>query len=150
MARFYHFIIVIGFLNFIFLFAVVAAVRTFGSKGPALNHLLDQPNQNHTDSSDPVPNTLGDDTLTTEGGVEGSSGGVNEDPSIDGGAEEGPSVQKMEDRDVEMEDELTGELQKADAFSDYDIEVAKEGEAINEYLALLASTKNGATVSSSH
>ena len=129
---------------------MVAAVRTFGSKGPALNHLLDQPNQNHTDSSDPVPNTLGDDTLTTEGGVEGSSGGVNEDPSIDGGVEEGPSAQKMEDRDVEMEDELTGELQKADAFSDYDIEVTKEGEAINEYLALLAPTKNGATVSSSH
>ncbi|GFS35709.1 ubiquitin-associated (UBA)/TS-N domain-containing protein [Actinidia rufa] len=130
--------------------AVVAAVRTFGSKGPALNHLLDQPNQNPTDSSDPVPNALGDDTLSTEGGVEGSSSGVNEDPSTDGGAEEGPSAQKIEDRDVEMEDELTGELQKADAFSDYDIEVTKEGEAINEYLALLASTKNGAKVSSSH
>ncbi|XP_057501740.1 uncharacterized protein LOC130785571 [Actinidia eriantha] len=130
--------------------AVVAAVRTFGSKGPALNHLLDQPNQNPTDSSDPVPNTLGDDTLSTEGGVEGSSGGVNEDPSTDGGAEEGPSAQKIEDRDAEMEDELTGELQKADAFSNYDIEVTKEGEAINEYLALLASTKNGAKVSSSH
>lgn len=42
-------------------------------------------------------------------------------------------------RDVEMEEELTEELQNTDAYSDYDIQITKEGEAINEYLALLAS-----------
>lgn len=45
----------------------------------------------------------------------------------------------MVDRDVEMEEELADELAQADAFSDYDIEVTKEGEAIEEYLSLLAS-----------
>lgn len=45
----------------------------------------------------------------------------------------------MDDRDVEMEEELADELAQADALSDYDIEVTKEGEAIEEYLSLLAS-----------
>lgn len=52
---------------------------------------------------------------------------------------EGPSTAD-EERDVEMEDELARDIGKADALSDYDIEVTKEGEAIQEYLALLAST----------
>ncbi|KAK8283703.1 hypothetical protein V6Z11_D08G106800 [Gossypium hirsutum] len=52
---------------------------------------------------------------------------------------EGP-LTADEERDVEMEDELARDIGKADALSDYDIEVTKEGEAIQEYLALLAST----------
>ncbi|KAL3511245.1 hypothetical protein ACH5RR_030646 [Cinchona calisaya] len=44
-------------------------------------------------------------------------------------------------RDVEMEDELTSGLERKDVFSDYDIDVSKEGEAIKEYLNLLSSTK---------
>lgn len=55
-----------------------------------------------------------------------------------------------EERDVEMEEQLAEELYKTDAFSDYDIEVTREGEAINEYLAMLDSTEKGITVSSSH
>ncbi|KAK4781260.1 hypothetical protein SAY87_017366 [Trapa incisa] len=42
-------------------------------------------------------------------------------------------------RDVEMEDEIAYDLAQVDAFSDYDINVTKEGEAIEEYLVLLAS-----------
>lgn len=57
-------------------------------------------------------------------------------------AEEGPSKSKQVKRDEEMEDELTLGLQKADAFDDYDNDVAKEGEAITEYLALVNSIPN--------
>lgn len=39
-------------------------------------------------------------------------------------------------RDEEMEAELIRELRGKDAFSDYDIDVSKEGEAINEYFTL--------------
>ncbi|KAL6577281.1 hypothetical protein OROMI_011557 [Orobanche minor] len=53
-------------------------------------------------------------------------------------------IQSREERDLEMEDELTGELENADAYSDYDLEVTKEGEAIHEYLALLSSAENAA------
>lgn len=49
----------------------------------------------------------------------------------------GPSTSS--ERDEEMESELAEELAQGDAFSDYDLEVTKEGEAINEYLALLNS-----------
>ncbi|CAL1359017.1 unnamed protein product [Linum trigynum] len=45
-----------------------------------------------------------------------------------------------EPRDVEMEDEIANELARRDALSDYDIDVTREGEAIDEYLALLDST----------
>lgn len=52
----------------------------------------------------------------------------------------GPSTAgEVGERDAEMEDELAGELAEGDALSDYDLEVTKEGEAINEYLALLDS-----------
>lgn len=56
----------------------------------------------------------------------------------------GPSTaSEVEERDVEMEDELADELAKGDALTDYDIEVTKEGEAISEYLAILESAGNG-------
>lgn len=66
----------------------------------------------------------------------------------DGG---GPSsANKEEDeRDLEMEDELAEDLRNGDALSDYDGEVTKEGEAINEYLTLLASAGKGDKASSS-
>ncbi|KAG8485829.1 hypothetical protein CXB51_019171 [Gossypium anomalum] len=60
---------------------------------------------------------------------------------------EGPSTAD-EERDVEMEDELARDIGKADALSDYDIEVTKEGEAIQEYLALLASADSKEALSS--
>ncbi|KAF7806461.1 NEDD8 ultimate buster 1 [Senna tora] len=53
------------------------------------------------------------------------------------GLPEGAS--NAEVRDVEMEDELSADIAKADALADYDIEVNIEGEAITEYLALVES-----------
>ncbi|KAL4329463.1 hypothetical protein S245_044562 [Arachis hypogaea] len=51
---------------------------------------------------------------------------------------EDPSdLSKAEERDVEMEDELSAVIVKTDALADYDIEVNIEGEAITEYLALI-------------
>lgn len=46
---------------------------------------------------------------------------------------------KTEERDVEMEDELSADIAKGDAFTDYDIEVNIEGEAITEYLSMVES-----------
>ncbi|KAL6555122.1 hypothetical protein OROGR_006380 [Orobanche gracilis] len=55
----------------------------------------------------------------------------------------GPSGQTVcQERDVEMEDLLTEELYNADAYSDYDIQVTKEGDALAQYLALLNSGEN--------
>ncbi|KAI3443916.1 hypothetical protein Pfo_000581 [Paulownia fortunei] len=114
--------------------SVEAALRRFGCEEQALNHLLGQPNENAgnalegTNLSVPLPDTHGAD-LDGGSNAEGSAGG--------------PSSQSVsEERDVEMEDELTEELHHADAYSDYDIEVTKEGEAITEYLALLNSAEN--------
>ncbi|KAF5459256.1 hypothetical protein F2P56_023220 [Juglans regia] len=60
----------------------------------------------------------------------------------------GPStVSEAEERDAEMEDALAGELAKGDALTDYDVEVTNEGEAINEYLALLESAGNSVEAS---
>ncbi|EPS68850.1 hypothetical protein M569_05919 [Genlisea aurea] len=56
-------------------------------------------------------------------------------------------------RDVDMEDELTGELLQNhdDAYSGYDIviEPTKEGEAIAEYLSLVAAAEASSSSSSS-
>ncbi|KAL6965550.1 hypothetical protein U1Q18_036600 [Sarracenia purpurea var. burkii] len=135
---------------------VVAAVSAFGTKDQALSHLLEQIDRNpaifaagNQNSSASTSNTLGTNILSTEDGVPGSSG-VNEILTATDDFVESPSSLENEERDVEMEDELTQELHHADAFSDYDIEVTKEGEAINEYLALLASAEDGKKVSSSH
>lgn len=127
---------------------VVAAIRAFGSKDQALSQLLGHTDQNNPDgsvnSSASILDIIGADILSPEGGVEGSSG-ITEAPITNDDVKAGPSKQ-TEERDLEMEDELTEELNKADALSDYDIEVTREGEAINEYLALLASAENGEKV----
>ncbi|CAN1263229.1 hypothetical protein LINPERPRIM_LOCUS11539 [Linum perenne] len=44
-----------------------------------------------------------------------------------------------------MEDEIADEVAKRDALSDYDNDVTIEGEAINEYLALLDSSGTTST-----
>ncbi|KAL2479526.1 ubiquitin-associated (UBA)/TS-N domain-containing protein [Abeliophyllum distichum] len=108
---------------------VDAALLRFGTQEQALNHLLGQPNTNAAADVNPSIPPLNMSSLDAGQGVGTSSEEV-------GG---GPSTQKeVEDRDAEMEDELTGELLKGDAYSDYDIDVTLEGEAINEYLAKLA------------
>ncbi|XP_024190170.1 uncharacterized protein LOC112194135 isoform X4 [Rosa chinensis] len=52
----------------------------------------------------------------------------------------GPSTSSnASERDSEMESQLAEELAQGDAFTDYDIEVTRQGEVISEYLALLNS-----------
>ncbi|KAF5207762.1 Nedd8 ultimate buster [Thalictrum thalictroides] len=123
---------------------VVAAVRATGTQERALNLLTAQhgPNAPVADdgrvaSAAPGQNSNNSDTLNNEENVE------NEENNGRGvGDMEGPSgIDHLEQRDVDMEEELAREL-KGDALSDYDIEVTKEGEAITEYFALLASTGN--------
>ncbi|KAL3641167.1 hypothetical protein CASFOL_016135 [Castilleja foliolosa] len=115
--------------------SVEAALGMFGgSEEQSLNHLLGgQPNQNAANTVPDVP-ALGSDSLNAV--VDGTS-------SNGEGSGEGPSSQSVvQERDVEMEDLLTEELHNADAYSDYDIQVTKEGEALAEYLALLNSAEN--------
>nr|GMC58578.1 NEDD8 ultimate buster 1 [Ipomoea batatas] len=126
---------------------VVTAVRTFGTRQAALNHLLGQSNSSSAmaadesasslsnnggeDGNPPIPNNEGGDSV----GADADASGRNAD-SI------GPSHSEVEEeRDVEMEDELTGELLRGDAYSDYDLDIMKEGEAITQYLTLLTSAK---------
>ncbi|PHU11273.1 hypothetical protein BC332_18203 [Capsicum chinense] len=118
--------------------AVAAAIRSFGTSQAALDHLLTAggDNVNDTLNNDHGADGIVNDPLTndqSEGGL-----GTNTGASI-AGSDGGPSNSKVETRDIEMEDEITGELLKGDAYSDYDIEVTEEGEAINEYLALVTS-----------
>lgn len=102
--------------------AVVQVVRTHGTRDAALNYLLSAPNENLMSSTD---GNLPLDSSAAPVSVENH--------------ESSSAHNATQPRDVEMENELTKELLKADAFSDYDIEITKEGEAINEYLALLTS-----------
>ncbi|XP_047944616.1 NEDD8 ultimate buster 1-like isoform X1 [Salvia hispanica] len=111
--------------------SVEAALRRFDSEEQALNYLVTQPITNAAGSVGP------DHQVGGSTGEERGSGGSGHEV---GGSSTQPKP--AEERDVEMEDELTGELGNADAYSDYDIEVTKEGEAINEYLALISSAEN--------
>lgn len=118
--------------------AVAAAIRSFGTSQAALDHLLTAggDNVNDTLNNDHGADGIANDPLTndqSEGGLGTNTG------SSSAGSDGGPSNSKVETRDIEMEDEITGELLKGDAYSDYDIEVTEEGEAINEYLALVTS-----------
>ncbi|XP_027066932.1 uncharacterized protein [Coffea arabica] len=110
--------------------SVAEAVRMFGTKEKALNFLVGQPNENSA-TADVSNHDLGG------GGGNDTANSATLSGEADNG---GPSGRKEDlERDVEMEDELTTGLHGADAFSDYDIDVTKEGEAINEYLTLLNS-----------
>ncbi|KAG6411567.1 hypothetical protein SASPL_129650 [Salvia splendens] len=111
--------------------SVEAALNRFDSEEQALNYLVTQPIANAAGSVGP------DHQVGGSTGEERGSGGSGHEA---GGSSTQP--EPAEERDVEMEDELTGELGNADAYSDYDIEVTKEGEAINEYLALISSAEN--------
>ncbi|KAG7579008.1 Ubiquitin-associated domain [Arabidopsis thaliana x Arabidopsis arenosa] len=100
---------------------------------------------------------------TNNGGAESSGFGGRESTSneIDGGAEQDSEMKdetmddianregtssdvREEERDSEIEDEIADEIAKVDALSAYDINLDKEIEAINEYLAMLdASQESG-------
>nr|XP_043626745.1 NEDD8 ultimate buster 1 [Erigeron canadensis] len=113
---------------------VMAAVRAFGTEELALNNLVEQSAQggNAPVAGPVVDNSAGSSSGSV--GVGSSSAAANEMISNDGDIS--GFDDKME-RDVEMEDELTEDLQTEDAFSDYDMELTREGEAIEEYLALV-------------
>lgn len=119
---------------------VATAVRTFGTRQAALNHLLGQSNS----SSETAANESAS-SLSNNGGEDGNPPlPNNNDGDNAGGATDasGPSHSEVEEnRDVEMENELTDELLRGDAYSDYDLDTTKEGEAITQYLTLLTSAK---------
>jgi len=113
----------------------VSALQAGGSMEEAMNLLLSQPEfaANNNSESEPNPGISADNSANF-------SIPILSDASISIDGVEGASTSiEVEDRDVEMEYELAGELAKGDALTDYDIEVAKEGEAVTEYLALLES-----------
>ncbi|XP_076944955.1 uncharacterized protein LOC143615817 [Bidens hawaiensis] len=111
--------------------AVVAAVGAYGTEESALNHLLEQGAPNvGAPAAGPVAENIG--SSSGSGGAGSSDGGSGTGPT-DGDA----PMFEPETRDVEMEDEITGDLQSEDAFSDYDMELTRESEAIEEYLALV-------------
>ncbi|KAG6428452.1 hypothetical protein SASPL_112704 [Salvia splendens] len=120
--------------------SVEAALRRFESEEQALSYLLTQPITN-TAGGVGADHQVGGSTTEERGGT----GSVGAGHRVGGSSSQNEPVEKkkpVEERDVEMEDELTVELGTSDAYSDYDIEVTKEGEAINEYLALISSAEN--------
>ncbi|KAK3213063.1 hypothetical protein Dsin_017769 [Dipteronia sinensis] len=111
--------------------AVVEASRAGGSIEQIMHRLLSQTAPNTSSAA----NNPESSSITTTNNVGPSSSNDNE--NVQGES----TTDEIEERDVEMEDELACEL-TGDVFADYDIEVAKEGEAINEYLALIDSAIN--------
>ncbi|KAF8393111.1 hypothetical protein HHK36_021352 [Tetracentron sinense] len=116
---------------------VVAAVRALGTMEKALSLLIAEPTENHAIEANEASLTPTHDTV--------NSVSLNNEDTMG----EASSINETEERDVEMEDELARELQRGDALSDYDIEVTKEGEALNEYLALLVPIGSSQKASSS-
>lgn len=112
---------------------VVAAFEEGGNLEEVLQRLTAQPEAENMQpqmnstaafdgigsSSNPLPENVNSDILDQMNGVEDHN--------------------KTEERDVEMEDELSADIAKGDAFTDYDIEVNIEGEAITEYLSMVES-----------
>lgn len=114
---------------------MVEAVSGGHTVEQAMQQLLVQPQglPNQPENANPVTSTP---ATTSASSINNEvSGSMNENDEVG----DTPAHAGMDDRDVEMEEELADELAQADAFSDYDIEVTKEGEAIEEYLSLLAS-----------
>ncbi|XP_021899173.1 NEDD8 ultimate buster 1 [Carica papaya] len=126
---------------------VVAACQAGGDMEQLMQRLLSaelETNSMVTANNTDV-NNLNNIELPVDLGDNEILGNLDNDAN-DGGQS---SAGEIKQRDVEMEDELADELARQDALSDYDIEVTKEGEAIDEYLALLASAENTGKASSS-
>lgn len=130
---------------------VAEAIRKFGTKEKALNYLLGQSENgssvdvsSHGLGGEGGAGNSGSDVATSSLG--GGTGNTSDSQERSGEEDENgsPSNKKEEEqkRDVEMEDEITAELQSRGAFSDYEIDVTKEGEAINEYLTLLSTPQS--------
>jgi hypothetical protein len=103
----------------------------------AMNLLLSQTDfaANNNSVSEPNPGISADNSADSSIPI------LSDASSSINGVEGASTSREVEDRDEEMEDELAGELAKGDALTDYDIEVAKEGEAISEYMVMLESAE---------
>ncbi|KAF4346871.1 hypothetical protein G4B88_018410 [Cannabis sativa] len=108
-----------------------AMLRLLSQQQSASNPTDDAAN-NNTESA-PIPPAASDAVASSSVPL---TDDIVEEEEDNGGSS---TAGKVEDRDEEMEDVLADGLAKVDALSDYDIEVTKEGEAINEYLAMLDS-----------
>ncbi|KAJ6857460.1 hypothetical protein NC651_038996 [Populus alba x Populus x berolinensis] len=133
---------------------VIGAVQAGGSLEQAMHQLLTHSRADTTVAAENSANAHGSTVNNNASAPDSTPTDLaldNLDPDaldIDC-SNEGPSAAEIEQRDVEMEGEIADELARGDALSDYDIEVAKEGEAINEYLALLASADGTSSSQSS-
>ena len=82
------------------------------------------------DATTYAANNTGNDPIPNNTAPEGMN--ILDNLGSNNGDTGGPSAGHIiEDRDIEMEDEI--------ALSDYDVDVINEGKAINEYFALLDS-----------
>ncbi|KAJ1385874.1 NEDD8 ultimate buster 1 isoform X2 [Sesbania bispinosa] len=113
---------------------VVAALEGGGTIDRVMQTLIAQPEA----SSTTAPNDNSANSVANAPLPHNVSSDIQKDLVDD---VEGPSnVSKRDDeRDVDMEDELSADIAKSDALADYDIEVDIEGEAITEYLSLVES-----------
>ncbi|GKU99857.1 hypothetical protein SLEP1_g12640 [Rubroshorea leprosula] len=123
--------------------AVQAALQSGGNMEQILTQLISQLDDSDANPSDSKPNDAGPSTVTSLAEMS-TIGSLNNNDIAGSSSDEdtvvGPlTAGETEKRDVEMEDELAQELENVDHLSDYDIEVTREGDAIYEYLALLAS-----------
>ncbi|KAI4377184.1 hypothetical protein MLD38_014856 [Melastoma candidum] len=112
---------------------VVEAIRAGGSVEQAMAILLAQPPESVLVDA----NAASTSVLGNNNNAAGTSENTEDITGVTSNAF-GDHEAPVENRDVEMEDEIADELAQNDAFSDYDIDVTKEGEAIAEYLVLLA------------
>jgi hypothetical protein len=116
----------------ILFFAVVAAFEEGGNLEEVLQRLTAQP---LAENMQPQVNS----TAASDGSGSSSSNPLPETVSSDiqDLMNEVEDHNKIDERDVEMEDELSADIANGDAFTDYDIEVNIEGEAITEYLSMI-------------
>ncbi|KAL9224423.1 hypothetical protein vseg_000455 [Gypsophila vaccaria] len=121
---------------------VTAALDAHGTTTKALDELLAQAGQDVAPGVREYMRAALLDPAASSSGVDGegvnSSDGENRSGSANG-VDSPSSSNNVEERDVEIENELAHALDGKDAFSDYDIDITKEAEALNEYLALLDS-----------
>ncbi|KAJ6331939.1 hypothetical protein OIU76_010339 [Salix suchowensis] len=133
---------------------VISAVQAGGSLEQVMHQLLTHPRADPIAAADNSSNThdsSANDNASTPGSTPADAVLENLSPDTVGidNSNEGPSATEIEQRDLEMEDEIADELARGDAISDYNIDVTQEGEAINEYLALLDSGGGNGKASSS-
>ncbi|WJX25113.1 hypothetical protein P8452_14185 [Trifolium repens] len=111
---------------------VVAAFEEGGNLEEVLQRLTAQP---LAENMQPQVNS----TAASDGSGSSSSNPLPETVSSDiqDLVNEVEDHNKIDERDVEMEDELSADIANGDAFTDYDIEVNIEGDAITEYLSMI-------------